>query len=585
MNSKFLFVILLTVVLPYSSLEAQYINKTFIPEKTLFTRGDVLEPVGNGQWLIGGAMGLLASSYGEVHPYIAMISETGELIWEHTFFQPYYGSTSGGIHQIIPFEDGTFQILGRYETDFFSATYDTLGQQLDMHRFSGSGNVARHLPNGDVIFSSKGGKYVRRTSIDGQQIWDVDLSDYVEGFRFIQFCVSTEGEIYVLGENKLIQLDAQNGMMTAEVDILNSQSLLFLPDSNVLAVLATENVLRLDKELHLLDTTHIGKAGYSHYRIKAQNDRVYIFAKEEDGGNTVVDEFDLDFDPLQSFQIANNFQIVQDIGVQNGQFLVLGNKVFEATHEIDLAQYLYSTKFHLITNMYVQTLDSSQQFYPNNLDVALLNIELITPIVIPEFQYPCANSQLDSVRLWIFNQGEDTIRSLTIGWKEHNCYYDWNVNYSSTLSDLNLAPGTNQMIAVGILANLGGLNNNDEVELCFFAMGPNGQIDKTPENDVYCKWLSNSELTAVDDLEEGVSVHSTRGLNVFPNPVHSHLSIASSQAFKKDSVAQIFDASGKLVQSHRLAVTLKESKIDVQNLLPGIYFLRVGEKAGRFVKY
>lgn len=582
MNSKCLFVILLTVVFPYSPLEAQYINKTFSAEKSLFTKGNVLEPVRNGQWLIGGAMGLLASDYEEAHPYIAMISETGELIWEHTFFQPYYGNTSSRIHQIIPLEDGTFQILGRYEAYFFSAIYDTLGQQLDMHHFYGSGNVARLLPNGDVLFSS--GKYVTRTSIDGQRIWDADLSDYVEGFWSIQFCVSPEGEIYVLGENKLIQLDAQNGMMTAEVDILNGQGLLFIPDSNVLAVLATENVLRLDKELHLLDTTHIGKAGYTHYRIKEQNDHVYIFAKEEEGGNTVVDVFDFDLDSLQSFQIANNFQIVQDIGEQNGQFLVLGNKVFEATNETNLA-YIYTTKFRLITHMYVQALDSSQQFYPNNLDVALLNIELVTPIVIPEFQYPCANSQLDSIRLWVSNQGEDTIRSLTIGWKEYNCYSDWNVNYSSTLSDLNLAPGTNQMITVGILANLAGLNNDDEVELCFFAIGPNGQIDKRPENDVYCKWLSNSELTAVDDLEEGVSVHSTRGLNVFPNPVHSHLSIASSQVFKKDSVVQIFDASGKLVQSYRLTSNLEESKIDVQNLPPGVYFLRVGEKTGRFVKY
>lgn len=584
MNSKLLYVILLTVVFQYSSLNAQPINKTFSSEKTLFTQGDVLQPVGNGQWLIGGAIGLLASDYEEAHPYIAMISETGELIWEHTFFQPYYGSTSGGIHQIIPLEDGTFQILGRYESDFFSAIYDTLGQQLDIHRFPGAGWVASHLPNGGFIFSSNGGKYVTRTSIDGQRIWNVDLSDYVEDFRFIQFYVSTEGEIYVLGENKLIQLDAQSGMMAAAVDILNGQSLLFIPDSNVLAVLATENVLRLDKELHLLDTTHIGKAGYTHYWMKEQNDRVYIFAKEEEGGNTVVDVFDVDLDPIQSFQIANTFQIVQDIGEQNGQFLVLGNKVFEATNETDLTQYLYSTKFRSITNMYVQALDSSQQFYPNNLDVALLNIELITPIVIPEFQYPCANSQLDSVRLWVSNQGEDTIRSLTLGWKEYNCYSQLNVNYSFTLSDLNLAPETNQMIAVGIRAKLAGLIN-DEVELCFFAMGPNGQIDKRPENDVYCKWLSNSELTAVDDLEEGVSVHSTRGINVFPNPVHSHLSIASGQAFKKDSVVQIFDASGILVQSYRLTVPLEESKIDVQNLLPGVYFLRVGEKVGRFVKY
>ena len=144
MNSKCIYVILLTVTFQFSLVEAQDINRIFNPEKTLLTQGDVLVPINNGQWLIGGSTELQVSNYEEHHPYIAMISETGELIWEHIFFQPYHVDVSANIHQIIPLDNGTFQVLGRFGPEFFATTYDT---QVNKLRY-----IATMAPEGLLCF-------------------------------------------------------------------------------------------------------------------------------------------------------------------------------------------------------------------------------------------------------------------------------------------------------------------------------------------------------------------------------------------------------------------------------------------------
>jgi|GEM_PF-4819208 len=583
MNSKCIYVILLTVTFQCSIVEAQDINRTFDPEKTLFTQGDVLVPMNNGQWLIGGSTQLQVSNYEEHHPYIAMISETGELIWEHIFFQPYHGGVSANIHQIIPLDNGTFQVLGRFGPEFFATTYDTLGQQIEMHRYNGPRSTAMPLPIGDVLFSSKGGKNLTRTSLDGERIWRIDLSDYWAEFRFVQFCVSDEGAVFVLGEQKLFKLDVQNGTLIEQLDVQNVQSISLLSDANIIAVLTGDHVLRLDEELHLLDTVPIGKVGYLHYKMKVQNDRIFIFAKAEEG-TTIVDVFDFGLDSLQSIEVANEYQIVQDIGWQNGHLLILGNKVFEPIYETDIAQYFHNSKFRLITSMYVQSLGTSPQFYPNNLDIALLDIELITPIEIPDWQYPCANSQLDSVRLWISNQGEDMIKTLTIGWKEKSCYTGYHESFSISFSNLDLDAGAAKDLDIGVFTDLGGLVNN-AAELCFFVMEVNGRVDKQPVNDVYCKWLSNSQLTPLDDPTEGELDVSTREIIIFPNPVQSTLIIPGNQKVRAANLAQIFDASGKLIKEYDLTSGIEKWEIDVQNFNPGIYLLRVGDMMGRFVKH
>ena len=84
------------------------------------------------------------------------------------------------------------------------------------------------------------------------------------------------------------------------------------------------------------------------------------------------------------------------------------------------------------------------------------------------------------------------------------------------------------------------------------------------------------EITIVTVIEAGKGI----SLNciVYPNPVTDYLVLKIEGEAQKQYIASIFDINGKLIEN--IKVESNDTKIDMGNLVPATYFLKVtqGEK-------
>ena len=78
----------------------------------------------------------------------------------------------------------------------------------------------------------------------------------------------------------------------------------------------------------------------------------------------------------------------------------------------------------------------------------------------------------------------------------------------------------------------------------------------------------------------GQSMLTSRSFNIFPNPAHSTISIASNTSNFDYS---IFDTSGRIMLSGKCKND--NQVIDVSEFLPGVYFIRIGEEMLRVVVF
>ena len=77
-----------------------------------------------------------------------------------------------------------------------------------------------------------------------------------------------------------------------------------------------------------------------------------------------------------------------------------------------------------------------------------------------------------------------------------------------------------------------------------------------------------------------VETGSAPSLQIYPNPVNSELKITNYEGGE----VQIYDIMGRFVNNCQLSIVNSQLIINVSHLPTGIYFLRIGEKAAKFVK-
>ena len=81
-----------------------------------------------------------------------------------------------------------------------------------------------------------------------------------------------------------------------------------------------------------------------------------------------------------------------------------------------------------------------------------------------------------------------------------------------------------------------------------------------------------TQVTRTVNVEEGLSIKDlSNPISIYPNPVTEYLYLNTTES----SVTQIFDISGKLIQ------TSSHHKIDVSFLKSGVYLLKINTKSGK----
>lgn len=102
-----------------------------------------------------------------------------------------------------------------------------------------------------------------------------------------------------------------------------------------------------------------------------------------------------------------------------------------------------------------------------------------------------------------------------------------------------------------------------------------GTLSAGPDYDII---FIKGYLT-IEDEQQGIrNLEHNKGVYVYPNPVNRKLEIANYQG---DENAQIFDVCGRQIVNCQLS---NHKSVDVSNLLPGVYFIRVKNSTIKFVK-
>jgi len=77
-----------------------------------------------------------------------------------------------------------------------------------------------------------------------------------------------------------------------------------------------------------------------------------------------------------------------------------------------------------------------------------------------------------------------------------------------------------------------------------------------------------------------INTHNPTVLQLYPNPVTNELKIENYELKEGESV-QILDLAGKIIYNSSF---INYNSIDVSNLFSGVYFLKIGNYIGKFVK-
>ena len=93
-------------------------------------------------------------------------------------------------------------------------------------------------------------------------------------------------------------------------------------------------------------------------------------------------------------------------------------------------------------------------------------------------------------------------------------------------------------------------------------------------NEVVC----NFKITVEKEVEEGGEI-----LEIYPNPVRNEINLSSYKEIEF-LTTYIFDINGRIIQSRQFNYFGFENKLDVENLSPGMYFLKIESERVKVVK-
>ena len=140
--------------------------------------------------------------------------------------------------------------------------------------------------------------------------------------------------------------------------------------------------------------------------------------------------------------------------------------------------------------------------------------------------------------------------------------------------ECQLNPGDTVQLSTGTFGfplswmNVGVFNGVKQI--CLFTSIPNDKNDEEPVNDGWCE---SFELKVVSDIQE--ATRSEKRLTLFPSPVREELNLTCEEDM---SDIEVSDIQGGLIFT--LKTNQKVATINMCDLLPGIYFVKVKNKSG-----
>ncbi len=108
-----------------------------------------------------------------------------------------------------------------------------------------------------------------------------------------------------------------------------------------------------------------------------------------------------------------------------------------------------------------------------------------------------------------------------------------------------------------------------------FGHGPQGDVIRIYN---YVRLVRDASATSLNEIDSG----SESLLRVYPNPANNYLTIESDNDLKLNSIG-IFSLSGIEIFNYEIN-TMKQYKLNIQSLAPGIYILKLNSSNGIYIR-
>ncbi len=558
-----------------SILPAQDLNLAL--QSDFFSFAHVVTPVEGGKWLVGGEVGRFYG-YPAFNPYLAMIDDEGNLLWERRITN-ILGTERGVVSSIIPTTKGTFLVVGQasgcdYGLPGFLAEYDVEGNQLSFKEEFEVGTIAVQLASGDFITGNlEWGSFSRIDQEEGL-IWVKSLYSPYQ-FRLRDLAFTPNGATYALGENWLFRIDPDDGDILVDISISAGVKLLQLAGRNGVWALQQGKLQRFDPDLQLLQEIQLS-SGISFYDLREINEEIYVLGRDANQ-NTHISVYDRNMQLIREFNLMDRHFLVKDLAYQNGELLFVGNKIagdFEWVNNI----YYIELPFRMQgSHIFTQAFNSIGQRPDNPLDVAVAGVSYQSASTPEDLGYSCQSITFSGVEVKIENTGEEVLQAVSLNSRFNRCQGICGsaFTYWYDFDNLNLAPGESISLPVGDIS-APGIPEQDQVELCFWVTKPNGKIDDQGANDIKCERLI---------INDAPSINPDYQLRLFPNPAVNILHIDFSDGLLSEKQGYIYNTLGQILETFLLPKGIKNKKLDILHLPPGTYYLSVGNYSEKFVKY
>ena len=196
-------------------------------------------------------------------------------------------------------------------------------------------------------------------------------------------------------------------------------------------------------------------------------------------------------------------------------------------------------------------------------------------ILPPPGEYHC--SSYLRPRFTVKNKGTRSIGSFKL-----NCYDALSVAcgtfyYQELFSGFNLLPGDSITLTATRFARNGfgysGVGTGFSNTFCFYISLPNGETDKTLEDNEVCGSYNFLTTGLKQNYLDEIA------LRISPNPFTNNLKVESDELIKE---LKIMNSLGMLVK--RIETKNKEVTIDNSDLASGIYFISIETEKGIVTK-
>ncbi len=260
---------------------------------------------------------------------------------------------------------------------------------------------------------------------------------------------------------------------------------------------------------------------------------------------------------------------------------------------MNIAEDSTSAVFPISANRFV--LDSAQfmalesdGFYVNVHSTLVGSGEIRGQILRETNQFPSASSIESPEDSAIIQINLETDDLFAVSWSASTdrdpVNYFWQLSTSPDFDTMALVQGTGDMTQFDsdfgtisdILTSLGA-GPGDSIIVYHRVFVTDGSLGLVSEPASVV--LIQAMTTSVFDLEdEGITV------TLYPNPTQEYLNLDFSKPLSEETNLQVFNIDGKMLQQIQLGRHVNRVKVDLQNLVPSFYIIRVGNKSFSVLK-